>query len=245
MKTFIQSKNFIKQEMPHHFFRNEIKFETDFHKAEEIRHNVAAFMDKDVYADKKDNSYIVNSLYFETPYSKDYIEKELGVKERQKIRLRTYSGTDIYKLEIKRKVGDVATKYSTTLDENQALQIVNGSYDCLLNKSTVDSIFTYFQMKTNVYRPFIIVSYKRYPYFFASEGFRITFDTNLRWTTDTSMIFKQGQPLSVITDKTIIEIKYDSFVPDWITKMMNSYGINASSNSKYVAACEKLYLTLL
>ena len=226
--------------MAPHSYRHEIKFETDPHKAEIIRHKVEAVMKSDSFADSY-GRYRVNSIYFETPYNQDYILKEIGANERQKLRLRNYTGSDVFKLEIKSKIGDVATKYVTTLSRTEALDIFSGEYDILLDKNTADSVYTYYQLKSCVYRPLINVSYDRHAYFFGDEGFRITFDSDIRTAAANEEFFGEKIPQFPVSDKTIIEIKYDSFVPHWITKLMSDMGLNAGSFSKYTESYNTLF----
>lgn len=235
----MKSQNFIKLDILPHNYRYEIKFEADGYKADIIRHQIEKIMYSDSFADSY-GCYRVNSIYFETPYNQDYILKELGAKERQKLRLRNYTGSDIFKLEIKSKIGDVATKYVTTLNRNEALNIYNGEYDVLLDKSTAESVYTYYQLKSCIYRPLINVSYNRHAYFFADEGFRVTFDSDIRVSVASEEFFEDEIPRFPVTDKTIIEVKYDNFVPHWVTKLMNDMGLNAGSFSKYTESYNTL-----
>ena len=240
MSISTKSQNFTKLEMAPHSYRHEIKFEADPHKAEIIRHKIESIMAADSFADSY-GCYRVNSIYFETPYNQDYILKELGTRERQKLRLRNYTGSDMFKLEIKSKIGDVATKYVTTLARDEALDVFGGEYGILLDKNTPDSLYTYYQLKANVYRPLINVSYDRHAYFFGDEGFRITFDSDIRVGAANEEFFREKIPLFPVTDKTVIEVKYDSFVPHWITKLMSDMGLNAGSFSKYTAGYDTLF----
>ena len=240
MSILTASQSFTKLEMATHSYRHEIKFETDSHKAEIIRHKIESIMAPDKFADSY-GRYRVNSIYFETPYNQDYILKELGTKERQKLRLRNYTGSDVFKLEIKSKIGDVATKYVTTLSKEEALEIFEGEYGILLDKNTADSVYTYYQLKANVYRPLINVSYDRHAYFFGDEGFRVTFDSDIRVSAANEEFFEEKIPQFPVTDKTIIEVKYDSFVPHWITKLMSDMGLSAGSFSKYTEGYNTLF----
>lgn len=229
-----------KLDMPEHAYRHEIKYETDRHKALRLKHRLEPFMNSDENSDDY-GGYSVNSIYFETPYNKDYTDKELGVFQRQKLRLRAYGNNKIYKLEAKSKMGDVATKYTVSLDENRARQVLAGDFSPLLDINTADSLYLYYQCKTNRYRPLINISYYRYAYYFKSRGFRITFDTDLRWASASDAFFANNSADKPITDKTIIEIKYDSFVPKWLTSKMSRLGINAVSSSKYTSALEHIF----
>ena len=233
-------QSFTKTVLPEKTYRHELKFEADFNKAEYIRAEFAPALARDPYT-SADGSYIVKSLYFETPYSDDYTDKELGVQFRQKIRLRTYAGSDVYKMEIKSKNGDVATKYTASLTRQQAEEISNGKYTCLLEKGDAQSLFIYHQLITKVYRPLMVISYKRFAYNHPGGNFRLTFDEDLRYSADPASLFTAENLMGLVTDKTVIEVKYDDFAPVWLTDRLHKTGISAGESSKYAAAFRSIF----
>ena len=240
MSIYTKSPTLTEVCMSEPVYRHEIKYETDSDKASLIRHNIAPVLAEDSNVGP-DGSYIVKSLYFETPYSTDYHDKELGVQFRQKMRLRTYAGSDVYKLEIKSKNGDVATKYAVSLTKQQAESLVNGDYTCLVEKATANRLYIYHQLVTNVYRPLMTVTYKRYPFVNQAGNLRLTFDEDIRYSVSPQAIFEDIPRTGIVTDKTIIEIKYDDFVPQWITDYILQSGINAGESSKYAAAFRNIF----
>ena len=221
-------------------YRHELKYETDTDKARLIRQNIAPALTADSHTDP-DGSYLVKSLYFETPYNDDYHDKELGVQFRQKMRLRSYGDSDIYKLEIKSKNGDVATKYSVSLSLEQARMVADGHYSCVLDIGSANAIYIYHQLVTKAYRPLMVVTYKRYPFVNPAGNFRLTFDEDIRYSVSPQAIFEDMPLTGLAADKTIIEIKYDDFVPQWITDFMLKSGINAGESSKYAAAFRNIF----
>lgn len=226
--------------MSEQVYRHELKYETDPDKASLIRHSIAPALKADRYTDP-DGSYLVKSLYFETPYSNDYHDKELGVQFRQKVRLRSYGNSDVYKLEIKSKNGDVATKYSVSLSLQQAKMVADGNYSCILDIGSRNRMYIYHQLVTNVYRPLMVVTYKRYPFTNPAGNFRLTFDEDIRYSVSPQSVFSDIPATGLATDKTIIEIKYDDFVPDWITDFLLKSGINAGESSKFAAAFRNIF----
>ena len=240
MNTFTISSAGNKAVLPEKIYRHEIKFEADFDKARRIKAQFAPALTADPNA-AEDGSYIVKSLYFETPYSNDYTDKELGVQFRQKMRLRTYAGSDVYKLEIKSKNGDVATKYSVSLTQAEAQQVAAGDYGFLADKASAEALFIYHQLVTKVYRPLMVVAYRRYAYLQPAGNFRLTFDEDLRWSADPAGLFTPDHLSGVVTDKTVMEVKYDDFVPNWITDRLHRTGINAGESSKYAAAFRSIF----
>ncbi len=237
MKTLANSK---KVTLPPKTYRHELKYETDRDKAHLIRRQFKQLLTADENAGP-DGSYIVKSLYFETPYSDDYSDKELGVQFRQKMRLRSYGGRDIYKLEIKSKNGDVATKYSVTLNRQQAMTVASGDYSPLVDTGDRQGLYIYHQLMTKVYRPLMVVSYRRYPFTNPAGNFRLTFDEDLRFSVSPQSLFCDMPATGIVTDKTIIEVKYDDFVPNWITDILLKTGVNAGESSKYAAAFRSIF----
>ena len=240
MNTLKKSQNGTKVALPEKIYRHELKYETDYDKAQLIRMQMKNMLQQDENAGPY-GSYVVKSLYFETPYNADYSDKELGVQFRQKIRLRSYGGADIYKLEIKSKNGDVATKYSVTLDRNRAQQVARGQYGCLVDIGSRQALYIYHQLMTKVYRPLMVVAYNRYAYIQPAGNFRLTFDEDLRFSVSPQSLFEDMPLTGVVTDKTVIEVKYDDFVPNWITDQLIKTGISAGENSKYAAAFRSIF----
>lgn len=240
MSIYLKSPTLTEVCMSESVYRHEVKYETDPDKAWSIRQNIAPLLQIDSNA-AITGYYVVKSLYFETPYNSDYTDKELGVQFRQKVRLRSYAGNDVYKLEIKSKNGDVATKYSVSLTRRQAEMVVNGNYNCILEIGSANRMYIYHQLITNVYRPLMVVSYTRYPFTNPAGNFRVTFDENIRYSVNYESLFQEIPMTGLTTDKTIIEIKYDDFVPDWITDYLVGNGINAGENSKYGSAFKNIF----
>ncbi len=229
-----------KQKLKEKTYRHEIKYETNYDKARYIKAEFEKVLARDENVGD-DGSYIVKSLYFETPYSNDYTDKELGVQFRQKMRLRTYSGSDIYKMEIKSKTGDMATKYAVTLTQQQAEKVAKGDYSPFRDIATAESLYIYHQLVTKVYRPLMVVSYKRYPFVHTAGNLRLTFDESLRYSINPMELFQPSNPPGMVTDKTIIEVKYDDFVPVWVTDLLHKTGVNAGENSKYAASFRSIF----
>ncbi len=80
-------------------------------QAAQLRQKLNAALPADVHNTGPTESYLVRSLYFDTPGSRDYLDKVEGLFTRQKLRLRVYGeGGDRAKLECKQKQGDYQKK---------------------------------------------------------------------------------------------------------------------------------------
>lgn len=216
-------------------YRHEVKYEADYDKAMSLKHRVAGLLAADEYTER-DHSYTVKSVYFDTPYNNDYLAKELGLQYRQKVRLRTYGEGGVYRLEIKSKNGQLATKYSVFLSKSEAERVLSGDYSPLAAREDATSLYIYHQLVTNAYRPLLSVFYKRYAYTLPGTDLRLTFDIDIRYGTDPFAVISGRRPTGIATYKTIIELKYGSFAPNWLSDMILTRGVAASENSKYNTA---------
>lgn len=85
--------------------RKEVKYILDKVTYYQLSHILNQVLKPDIHNQK--DGYLVRSLYFDTLNDKDFQDKEDGVYERRKIRLRVYNPQDDFAfLEIKQKTGD-------------------------------------------------------------------------------------------------------------------------------------------
>ncbi|MFI3168467.1 MAG: polyphosphate polymerase domain-containing protein [Faecalibacterium sp.] len=214
-------------------YRHEIKYEVSIDVATRLRHAAVAFLHADAHA-AADGSYFIKSLYFDTPFHSDYTDTELGVKQRRKIRLRTYGDAgEIYHLEVKHKVGEVAKKYSCTLTKAQAQRVAQGDYSEILTLPDEYAPAIYQVMVSECYRPVFVVSYLRYAFCEQAGEFRLTFDEQMSYSPNPDMLFAPLLPMGYLSKDVVIEVKYDEFVPRWVTEFLVSNKLTASSHSKY------------
>ncbi|MGL4850330.1 MAG: polyphosphate polymerase domain-containing protein [Clostridium sp.] len=188
---------------------------------------------------KKDNfseneSYKVRSLYFDTIYNKDYIEKKSGIEKRRKIRLRTYNeNEDLVKLEIKEKINEVQRKESILIKKNAALKLINGDYDVLrLIKSPIAKKIQYI-MQLELYKPTCIIEYERTAFVLEENDTRITIDENIRSTESNFDLFSKELMLNKVVEDVVLEVKYDRFLVSYIKDILDSVNKLDTSCSKY------------
>ncbi len=181
------------------------------------------------------DSYKVRSLYFDSPDDIDYYDKQGGEMQRKKIRLRIYDINDNYaKLEIKGKNDIHQLKESLLLSKNDALNIINGNYECLLEKSDDLAKRLYVYLKSG-YRPKVIIEYDRLA-FITSTTTRITFDYNIKKSNDFDNFYTNNLNYFNLTDPTeiVLEVKFDRFLEPYISKILGKYISRYQSVSKYV-----------
>ena len=83
-------------------FRHELKHEISLSDMMALRARLSAVCKRDVHA--KDGKYFIRSLYFDTPADRALREKNDGVCNREKFRIRYYNGNlGVIRLEKKVK----------------------------------------------------------------------------------------------------------------------------------------------
>ncbi|MEG0751393.1 MAG: polyphosphate polymerase domain-containing protein [Oscillospiraceae bacterium] len=222
-------------------FRHEIKYGVTSSRALSIKAALSPMLLCDAHTNS-DGGYLVKTLYFDTPDRSDYCDKELGANVRQKLRLRTYgNSSEIFRLEMKRKENDVSAKYSCLLDARDARALASGDYSSLREsaESNADMLYAFLTMRG--YRPLAVVTYYRYAYHAADRGFRMTFDTELRYDSDPCGLFRPTAFTGLAGDSAVIEVKYGDFLPEWITRELLQSGISAGEFSKYGISCARIF----
>jgi len=193
-------------------------------------------LDRNSFSSK---GYTVRSLYFDSFDDECLFKKQSGLYARKKIRLRTYGKeNEIFKFEIKRKVGTQVRKDSIVVSENFAKRVCGGEYEILLehNNSILNEIYCDFV--TKLYAPKVIVEYKRVAFIMDTSNVRITFDLNLSSMINDLDFFKAssvGMPV-VIENKQILEVKFDQYLPGYIKRVLSSIAAERMAISKYTLA---------
>ena len=183
--------------------------------------------------------YRVSSLYFDTPTDQALRQKLDGVNCREKFRLRYY-GDDLrfIRLEKKYKINGLCGKRSTRITHEQVKKLLSGEIDFLLSGDTLMQE-QYSKMKGQRLAPKTIVTYDREAFLFAPGNVRITLDRNVR-TGLASLDFLNPQlhHVPVSNGLTVLEVKYDEFLPDIVKMAVQVPNTQASAYSKY-AVCRK------
>ena len=79
------------------------------------------------------HGYRIRSLYFDTPYDRDFFEKQAGTELRRKVRLRIYDTEQTFAmLEMKQKQGVQQLKRSLKISREDAVRIIKGDFMPLL-----------------------------------------------------------------------------------------------------------------
>jgi len=222
-------------------FRHELKYLINYGDYYAIKMRIENLLYKDVNVNPE-GLYTVRSLYFDDYFNSAYNEKYMGIKNRQKLRIRVYNYSDeAIRLERKIKDNQYIYKESTFLQKSEVESIINGDYSFLIKgKDQIKNLF-YYECVTHMARPRVIVDYEREPFVFEAGNVRITFDTDIRANVDQFDLFNQNIAMLNILEPEylVMEVKFTEFLPSIIRQVLPSEATNFLAISKYVLSCDK------
>ena len=189
-----------------------------------------------------EDGYKISSLYFDDITDSMLTDTLDGNPFRDKYRIRIYNDSfSTIKLEVKRKKYNRVIKISSeiTVDELQTLMLGNTIPD----KNDFNDARTLFNLaiKAKGLMPKIIVTYDRKAYVCESGNVRITFDRNLRASNQCELFGKHNICYDFSEDsRSVLEVKYDEFIPRFIMQVLETGNMFQTSNSKY-GICREIY----
>lgn len=199
-----------------------------------LEQRIRAVLPLDIHSGD-DGCYSIRSIYFDTISDRAYTEKEAGISDREKIRIRFYNyQTDVIKLERKEKRGDLISKNSMAISKDIADAMLHNEYSYLPDCFNPLSDYIYGIAHAEGLRPAVVVDYLRTAYVFPVEHVRITFDSALQAGNPSIPVWTADGCFDVFGDNTILEIKFDRYLPDHIRQLVNSISAPQTALSKYI-----------
>ncbi len=214
-------------------YRHEWKHEINQADLLVLRQRLKAVTSPDPHA--IDGKYMIRSLYFDNAADKALREKLDGVSRREKFRIRYYNGdTSVIRLEKKSKIAGLGKKQGVNLTAVQAGNIVNGCVDWMADSPEGLIHELYAKMRIQGLRPKIIVDYIREPFIFGPGNVRVTLDHDIRTGFRCGEFLNPDCVTVPAGDAPIIlEVKWDSFLPDIIRDAVRLPGRRVTAFSKY------------
>ncbi|MCQ6562653.1 polyphosphate polymerase domain-containing protein [Paenibacillus mendelii] len=219
--------------------RHEYKYYLHAHDYMALRHKVSQVLTMDRNSLASDG-YEIRSLYFDGPHRHSLHDKNDGIFKREKYRIRIYNGSDAkISVERKSKFGEYVCKESAAISRLEYDSILDGEYSFMKEKGHT-LLQEFYAALNRGFRPITIVNYVREAYVYEPGNVRITFDKRLSAGINTHDLFHPDLVLeeSLLLPQTILEVKYDSFLPDHIRKLVQPDNHQRSSISKYVICRE-------
>ena len=213
-------------------FRHEWKHEISYSDLLTLRQRLRVVARPDPHA--VNGRYEIRSLYFDTPSDKALREKLSGVSRREKFRIRYYNeDTPVIRLEKKSKLGGLGNKQSAVISAPEAEAILHGELDWMMDSGRPLVRELYSKMRTQLLRPRTIVDYTREPYVYPPGNVRVTMDHGIRTGLDCTAFLAPCVTVPAGEAPIILEVKWDTFLPEIIRDAIQLEGRRASAFSKY------------
>ena len=214
-------------------FRHELKLEISPADRLVLRQRLGTVMEPDPHA--VDGRYLIRSLYLETPTDRALREKLDGVSRREKYRLRFYNNdTSLIHLEKKSKLAGLGNKRTAELTRAEAQSIVDGDTLWMREDERGLARELYAKMAVQGLRPRTVVDYTREPFVFGPGHVRVTLDYDIRTgLSATDFLDPDMVTVPVPGSPVILEVKWDDFLPEIVSKIVELPGRRAGAFSKY------------
>lgn len=198
---------------------------------------ISAVTLKDEHVGEK-GFYNIRSLYFDDYENSCYMDNVNGSDNREKYRIRIYNGsTDRISLELKQKIRGKTSKRSCLITLSQCEQLMSGKIPTDITPEQRVLHKLAYLMAVHLMKPVVIVDYDRVPYVYRMEdaNVRITFDMHITSVSRVDSFLDEklcGRGVLPVGNG-LMEVKFDSFLPDEIYSLLQLEGLTASTFSKY------------
>jgi hypothetical protein len=220
--------------------RHELKYYINYFEYLALRSRLKYVLQQDHHS-LDDDGYYIRSLYFDDPENSDMHAKQAGLLNRKKIRIRIYNHSDrLIRLEKKSKFNQLIKKEAVQISRQEYEAIISSNINFLREAGTQTSLMFYSEFKRCFLQPKVIVDYKREAYVLPYMGIRVTFDKMLCAGTVLTDLFDPEQIMlkAMESNTVIMEVKYDSILPDYIRSLIQMASRGRTAISKYVLCRE-------
>lgn len=219
-------------------YRHELKFMVSDLTIETLRYRLEPFMMPDEH---HPDFYRIRSLYFDDIYDSCLNENLAGTDDRFKYRIRFYEDSmDYINLEKKYKKQGMTKKESEGLTPEQVKAYLDDDFNVENKQLTTELLVA--NLKSQM-KPKCIVEYDRFAFVEPAGNVRITFDMNLRGSTETDRFLDTSEEFTIPVMEPgmhILEVKYDEFLPKYILELVDVNNLRRQSFSKYAIVREVL-----
>lgn len=206
-----------------------------------LQNRIGAALQPDINESGPDG-YSIISLYFDDLADSCYQDTLDGHEVRDKYRIRIYNNSlDEIRLEVKQKMDSRIRKRSKSISKEQMYHLMDGQ--CIEDTASADDPATLFNLaiRTRGLRPKVIVAYERKAYVFEPGNTRITFDRNIRACSRTDYFGQSAVSYDFLRENdSVMEVKYDEFIPDFVLQLLELGNLQQSAYSKY-QLCREIY----
>lgn len=227
------------------FRRLETKYLVDRTQRTALGRDLRALMRPDAHAGD-DGSYLVRSLYLDTPDFRAYHEKLQGVAVRHKLRARVYGDparAPAVRLEVKSRYQSTIHKLAVDVPRAEWKEIEG----VLFRRAAPPAAWLaanpaareFFRIQRQwAMEPKVLIEYRREALERRELGrTRVNFDFDLRATRDLSLLGELRSARSLLgCGRAIFEIKVDGSLPFWLHLLISKFDLQNEAISKYCHA---------
>lgn len=216
-------------------FRYEKKYIINNLQVELLKQRLSPIMKLDSNLNDSD-FYSIRSIYFDD-YNDTCLNQVInGISERFKYRIRFYNNNDSYiVLEKKYKINNMTKKDNCVISRKQLYNILHNKniYVSKDNPKLLNEF--YLQMKIRGFKPKVVIDYDRIPFVYELGNVRITIDYNLSCSHKFDNLFNSEKFSIPLLEEgySILEVKYNEFIPDFIRFALQINELDRISYSKY------------
>lgn len=221
--------------------RNELKYYINSADAYLLGQRLSVAMKKDAHTEKN-RCYRIRSLYFEDPTSSSFFDNINGLEKRAKYRIRFYNGDLSYiRLEKKEKIGKKSIKTAEVISEAFAEGLISASFSGIVPCGAL-SEEVMAKIRFECFRPLLFVDYYRSAYLHSAGNVRITLDSAINGSLFHNTLGEVSFAIPVLDqNQTVLEIKYDSFLPPYIASLTEDIPKVPCAISKFCKCREVLF----
>lgn len=211
--------------------RHEVKHNITYGEMLTLESRLGAVMGVDSHY--KDGIYRIRSLYFDDLADTALYEKLDGVSPRSKYRIRFYNGDTSYiMLEKKSKISGLCKKEQQRISEKTARLFVKRDVSDMICFDDLSGELAR-KMKNEGLIPKATIEYTRKAFVFPAGGVRVTLDRDISVTNECDGFLKD--PLLIPVEGSVLEVKWNEFLPDVIRDAVALGGCMEGAFSKYAA----------
>ena len=180
-------------------YRHEQKYLINNIQMEILKNNLSAALYLDSNIKNLDGSYFIRSLYFDDYKDTSYFQVLDGISKREKYRIRYYDLDPSYiTLEKKSKENNLGKKDKDKLTKEMVMKFIKNE-EIVSNKPVITELQT--KVKTNLYKPVVIIDYERRAFTYPVNDVRITLDYNISCSYEIEKFFERDINSIPLLDK--------------------------------------------
>jgi len=229
--------------------RYEMKYLVTEIEAARITSYIRPFLEYDKYSKlQRGGMYPIVSLYLDSQDLQLCRESQQGQKNRFKLRIRSYTDEPEYPrfFEIKRRINRVIMKSRARVMDQDVATLLQGRLLPPQGYTTDEKALNQFQLYVASVQagPMILIRYMREAYESTSENrVRITFDRELCYKVSAEPTVRLGgtgwQRNDLTEGYAILEIKFTGVYPEWLSRLVRFFNLDARSISKFATSMEQ------